>query len=336
MNKNLSETFDFLRFPLAVLVVFLHISPVISTFDTHYYYSNYEKAYLFLNMGINKISNCAVPIFFFISGYLIVANINHLTLKIYFRKLKSRFWTLFVPYVLWNVLALGYLFITKQLENSITFSYIFIKPANFPLWFIRDLMCLVISFPLFYYGYKFLGKYLALLILGSFLLYVGPSMETRFILIPIFFWGFGMYCGMRRYELDSIDNYIKLSICFIALILLFLELIFNGQIAMILDNTFLVFGSFAIIILGHYIVKYTSFRFTEILTASSFFIFCCHKLGPTYIAKSGIRFITMDPVQEQIIVFLICPFISVLICILIYRFGKKSFPQLLNILTGGK
>ena len=203
-------------------------------------------------------------------------------------------------------------------------------------WFIRDLMCLVISFPLFYYGYKFLGKYLALLILGSFLLYVGPSMETRFILIPIFFWGFGMYCGMRRYELDSIDNYIKLSICFIALILLFIELIFNGQIAMILDNTFLVFGSFAIIILGHYIVKYTSFRFTEILTASSFFIFCCHKLGPTYIAKSGIRFITMDPVQEQIIVFLICPFISVLICILIYRFGKKSFPQLLNILTGGK
>ena len=52
------------------------------------------------------ICRSAVPVFFIISGYLFFQNITEFKKEAYSSKVKSRIRTLFIPYLLWNLIAL--------------------------------------------------------------------------------------------------------------------------------------------------------------------------------------------------------------------------------------
>ena len=109
-NINIQfKTIKWLRFPLIVLVVYIHnygspydYSPIInwtsiSGFDL------YEIIRIFIS---KVISHIAVPCFFFISGYLFFSNIVFFNKQTYLSKLKKRINTLFIPYLLWNIIAI--------------------------------------------------------------------------------------------------------------------------------------------------------------------------------------------------------------------------------------
>lgn len=60
-NSRESKAISLMRFPLAVLIVLLHTGVTCGDEDVAYYLCNYISA---------PIVVCAVPTFFFISGYL--------------------------------------------------------------------------------------------------------------------------------------------------------------------------------------------------------------------------------------------------------------------------
>ncbi len=66
-TKLQSETFNFLRFILAVLVVFIHVPHPEYTSGFSWY------AYVFFSQGIARV---AVPVFFLISGYLFCSGLE--------------------------------------------------------------------------------------------------------------------------------------------------------------------------------------------------------------------------------------------------------------------
>ena len=158
-----SRSLDFLRYPLAIVVLVVH------TCSAHNFTNNGCDTDL-LDFGAVRwlflfvrafLSDQSVPVYFFIAGYLFFLNIS-LTRQIYTRKLRNRFRSLLVPYVLWNLLAfaatlpslpspdagtvvrrIGAALIGVAHEpDGLTF------PADAPMWFVRNLMVMAAATPL--------------------------------------------------------------------------------------------------------------------------------------------------------------------------------------------
>lgn len=169
-EKLQSDTITWLRFPLIVGVVYIHDNITLGQ------NSEIINPFWFdcvIRLFSDVLPRVCVPLFFIISGFLFFYGVKNLRLS-YVNKVKRRFRTLFIPYVVWNVMALFILIImnspflsnysaAKEFHFSIkSFCSIFwdfdgtSSPLNFPLWFIRDLMLLALFSPII----KLLIKYL--------------------------------------------------------------------------------------------------------------------------------------------------------------------------------
>ncbi|MDE6697091.1 MAG: acyltransferase family protein, partial [Muribaculaceae bacterium] len=100
-----SKVIDFLRFPLIVGVLFIHNSGVKEIVQQN---RNLSTATNVVNLIVDLFSNTlaavAVPIFFFISGFLFFYKSENFTFEIYKTKLVKRVKTLLIPYLFWNLL----------------------------------------------------------------------------------------------------------------------------------------------------------------------------------------------------------------------------------------
>lgn len=161
-----------LRFPLAVMIVVMHVLSMpadggrVSAFINGFMYG--------------FISEYAVAIYFFIAGYVFFYNIAEFGRETYFCKLRKRMKTIVVPYLIWNTIAIilavckktaaGYLWSDAGGSASLQFSVVNIlkcywnydgmltnnpsfnygTPLDSPLWFLRSLMILTLLSPLLY------------------------------------------------------------------------------------------------------------------------------------------------------------------------------------------
>ena len=133
--------------------------------------------------GTAGLSVAAVPLFYFISGILFYRGVN--TIGDCLPRMRKRVKSLLVPYVIWNIIfvsryvVLEYIpgvsiFVNSDVVSNIDFykpqdtlAYLFLKPAGFQLWFLRDLILYVTLSPVIYVGIKKLPllTYLTLLLL---------------------------------------------------------------------------------------------------------------------------------------------------------------------------
>lgn len=155
-DRLLSQTISWMRFPLIVAVVLLHTFILNRPVDGKVITSENAPFFaLFEHVVKADIGEIAVPLFFFISGFLYFNNVKVFDGKVYVKKLKSRFWTLVIPYFLWNSLFLLYVaFLGWIMPSLLTFkkSFLTMEPLEvlnsywelsqglIPLWFIRDLI----------------------------------------------------------------------------------------------------------------------------------------------------------------------------------------------------
>ena len=88
-----SDIIKALRLPLTILVVMIHS-------DTSRILEYSSSAVYYLS---TTLTAAVVPSFFLISGYLFSP--KKFSIKNYVDKLKSRFFTLFIPYIAWGSIA---------------------------------------------------------------------------------------------------------------------------------------------------------------------------------------------------------------------------------------
>ena len=104
-TKLQSAVIDWLRLPLAVAVVFIHSFGTPGHVDMvrlHECPLSWQSIYDFIRItGSNVVTHCAVPAFFMFSGFLFFYKVKEWNLFVYKKKLRKRFWSLFVPYILW-------------------------------------------------------------------------------------------------------------------------------------------------------------------------------------------------------------------------------------------
>lgn len=177
-----SQTFDWLRFPLIVCVVFIHnpCRPALNFEEIVSGSFSMMSCYNLIRVVLTYVlTHIAVPAFYVISGYLFFYNTRIWNFDIYKTKIKKRFHTLIIPYILWNVIAYALLFGVVLVKNICTGDWngdfslsldifwnyyswksgydwlgneiVHTAPINLPLWFLRDLIVLSILSPLLYW-----------------------------------------------------------------------------------------------------------------------------------------------------------------------------------------
>ena len=197
----LSKTVTALRFPLIVGVVFIHnnlatgisVNGVVHGMDCSQWY------YYIVNLISGTFASATVPLFFFISGFFFFYK-SEFSCTTYAKKLKSRFRTLFIPFLLWNLIAILWqmkcylpffssfcspvdvqlsltrmintffwntgnngIFVNSEVEDAMSsLPY----PINFPLWYLRDLMAMVILSPVVFWFVKY-SRFSVIAILGA-------------------------------------------------------------------------------------------------------------------------------------------------------------------------
>lgn len=174
---------SFLGFILSILVIYAH------SYNTELFMIPSKNIlYSIENILASKVAQTAVPGFFMISSYLFFRNIN---IKVLAHKLLRRFYSILIPYMLWNfIYYIGY-FIASHIPyvseivgkgiisfniNGLIFA-IFLHKYNYVFWFILQLILLIIISPILYFILK--NKYLSVigLIFIIFLLHTGINLK---------------------------------------------------------------------------------------------------------------------------------------------------------------
>lgn len=146
---------------LIVMVVYIH---------SYYLEAQQYNVALFLQnfTGTKGVGRTANYLFFCISGYLFARNIKNI--NDVWTKMKKRWCTLLLPYLLWNLIfVLWYVvlenvpgvsgfnnssgIVEKYWEQPILESLydLFIAPAAFQLWFLRDLLVMLVFTPILWW-----------------------------------------------------------------------------------------------------------------------------------------------------------------------------------------
>ena len=147
-----------LTYFLSILVFFIHIS-------SFTYYKNADGNLSACNFVLSTLSDrtlarCAVPLYFILSGALFFRDYSN---KVYLKKLKSRVFSLLIPFLCWNTLWMLFSILTSYTPLSALFrgrekflltlpnilEAIFHYSCNGPFWFVFELMFFVLISPVF-------------------------------------------------------------------------------------------------------------------------------------------------------------------------------------------
>ncbi len=160
---------EFISFLLSILVFFIHsyfAQDIVS--GSFISVVNHKVSYFFSC----SITRFAVPMFFIMSGISFFKDYNN---KKYLTKIKTRLFTLVIPYLIWNTVWMlweiftSYSFVARFSENSEPYPLtltsilkgVFFYNCNIPFWFVFDLIVFSFAAPLVFLIIK--NKYVGII-----------------------------------------------------------------------------------------------------------------------------------------------------------------------------
>ena len=297
--------------------------------------------------GTNGLTGVAVPMFFLISGLLFFKGVNHVNDCL--PKIRKRVRSLLVPYVIWNaIFVLWYLilqnlpgvggFINNDIVGKVLTQDIgsdiyelLWKPVNFPLWFLRDLMIMVVVSPVLFYLIKYLKWGAPLLVL-----LVSPCVNLH--VSPFFLLG---GCIAIHSNLEKIDS--KLvggGIMTIATLIYF-----GNAITRLFTEYNHPYVSFIVYLCGvifiwrlYDMICIFSVRkpvFLHKILGYSFFIYLFHEPVFNIIKKVNLR-ILGEYEWSLILLYFMNPIILCVISVAVAKLMQKFIPKTYSVLVGGR
>ncbi len=356
-----SKVIAFLRFPLIVLVLFAHCNYTTTSEE----WASLPFASGFIDVFSQRIAPIALPLFFFISGYLFFKT-GLFSIDIWLKKLTRRFQSLFMPYVLWNLLYLILVIIIGLFTSEVpilgipisdmSWSDVFksfwnialiengstiTAPVAIQFWFIRDLMVAMVFAPVIFFaislfirisGKRPLVRYLLFLAIiyafGYWPEIVGFNADCWL------FFAYGAYFGIKKKEFIVA----MLPYAFPALILLVLLIITEQylpcEFVYRLEN---VTGLVFIMSLTTMMVRSGTWYVNMTLANASFFIFSYHYMVLGFIImllSSGV----IPPFNDYLALFIYLFSVALVVGLglFLYWLMRTRMPFITYILMGGR
>ncbi len=343
--KQLSHSIASVRFPLVFAILLLHgyTTCLLSGHNT-YYDVLYPPALWLGETG--------VPAYFFISGMLLFYSSKN-----YFQQLRSRFKTLFIPYMLWNgLLLLVFVAIwllgfdskinSKSLDDFTWLDYIRVfwdrgdrnwgntMPMMTPMWYIRNLMVMYILSPILAYAIRLIGPMIPIV---SGLFWIN-SHSVAFSLQTLTMFSLGAYFPLK--EINPIDFWRQYKIHILFFFVCFgladnyMHIVgIGGNAALVVHRLALVTNTFFMIWLGTYFYD-RGWRFPR-LSRAAFFIFCIHfpiMIGIRSVAAKHLEW----PDSVHLLVYVVSVSLVTAICYGIFALLSRYAPWFIRISTGDR
>lgn len=354
-DKILSHTISFLRFPLIAAIVLLHsnLSAVIIN-GTHPVnagqYPVHEWLYHFISY---ELTGAAVPLFFFISGFLFFYRSSFSPL-VYGKKIKRRVHSLLIPYLFWN-LAVLVLFVLSQIYFSrissghtlpiaeFTFSdwlhlfwdYSDGNPICYQFWFIRDLMVVSLLSPVVFLcvrHIKCLAPFLSGVIWAFHLVPTVPGFSP----ISIFFFTFGAWFSIRNRNFAVIFEKYRLPLTALYAVLLLCNLLsrhFHADPPLLHECAIVteLMTATAWTARG---IRCGSLQVNRFLAGSAFWIYATHLMPVALLLKCWLAFIR--PLNEFTMIagYMLIPTLTILFGTASYALSLRVAPRFTRIVTG--
>lgn len=299
---------------MALLVVLIHC-----TLNTE---QPFLKAFM---AGGGKLATIAVPVFFFLSGYLFEEGCS--TLKVYKQKIRKRVGSVLVPFIVFNFLAICVHYAKTPGDISVVdfFHRLIVEPQDFPLWYLQNLIILFLLTPLVMMSHKkWLDfSYLALTII------VFCSFEgDKVLFLKVRNWGFcfyniGAFCNRYFHELTMRGVYSILLLVFGVVAYMF-SLLLNNYYLIQYYNLFivlvLVFNLRTIGRIFKIFLKYSKY---------SSFIYFSHT-----ILVAGFCVGIMNIYFCNVVGYVLTPILVVIFLIAIYNIMMRIVPKTFSFMIG--
>lgn len=372
----LTDTIEWLRFPLTVAVVYIHYCTSYVEFPE----TLGDHCYNSLVDGLsNHLTSIAVPLFFLFSGYLYFYNVKEWNREAYLSKTKLRVMSLLVPYVLWN---LFFVFISLAalswgafqglrvwseipeyllsilphfLWDTSTWSggYAFFGlvevsdhtgPIDLPLWYVRNLMIIVLASPLWYWMIKRFNRKFVILLLIAYVFGIWPQYHPISIM-GISWFCLGAYLSLNQISLVSwaegktaLLGFLYFAFCGISV-----YCDFNGleQYSSMATPLSVLCGIPWIIRIVAKFIRRGILKPLPFLTASSFFIFAFHKTRiqqDVFFFLQGImdHLLPSGSTLGMSILYLIWTPVTVGVILLLFLVLRKLIPGFVSLIVGGR
>lgn len=347
MSQYLSDKLRILSLISILLVLYIH-----STYNNTQNDSNSMPLGMIQYVISGILGRCAVPIFYFISGYLFFLNAENINMV--WKKMRKRIKTLIIPFI---IAALSYVFFMITLE-IIPFSHSFLNnytftdklkipflnilvslfydsgdgsPWAFHLWYLRDLIILVAFCPIFYFFRKYINS--------------GVLIALLFLLNLLFDYNI-LYSAFWFVTGSLLLNKISINRNFLSVITIIFSILIISQIfkPQLIDWTpYIIMRVFlGIIIIWNIYDLFVSADFLlsnvdwlHIATRYTFFIYLFHEPVLNIIRK-----IVIMPFGNSnvgfIISYLFSPWILLIIFIIIGYWIQQLLPKVYKIIVGGR
>ena len=343
--ENKSYKIDVIKLLLLLGVVSIH-SNVLATSEVDYLPSLGSETVLFFSSTLTRI---CVPAFFIISGFLFFLNVDNFTFNTYKSKLSRRFFTLFIPYILWNLISLflqiikikylgfpdyglfenGNLQWTKVFEGF--YNYVDGYPFAFAFWFIRNLMIFILLSPL---AYILACEKLSI---GTIFIIMCCALNTTFFGFCFFVFG-GIISRYFKTQFFQLPIYLSLASGIIwvsiSVINLYIQFDFLSSAILIIESiAALAFITFMI----QFLINSKGIKIIiKHLVPSTFFIYSFHQLCCTVIRNFFIDLFGLTTSIGIILSYLFSFITLVGLSYAIWATLKWIRPSLLNILCGSR
>lgn len=370
-GKETSDVISWLRFPLVMMVLFIHVHPMDVPFNPgmqHLQGAGWSHVlYACWAVGCNILSNVAVPTFFLISAYLFFRGMTEWSWLQYGQKLKRRARTLLVPYLIFNL----FIELTYRLRWSVNFAanpsstpllaplwdsttYCLGMtnwlgfdiqldfPNDVPLWFVRDLMCMMLLAPVFHFVLKRLRFWPLLLAGALFAAGLGcqaPGWSTQ----AIFFFGLGAWLAISERDLADWGRKALRWTLPAALAAWAVALVADGlPWAHLFNQLYFIAGAPAMVGIAAVLLRKGLVRVRPLLAESSFWVYAVHMVGVGSYSILGISGMTaraifnLDNGLGCFCNFIFAAFLCEGLSLLLYVLLKRLCPRTLGILTGGR
>ncbi len=285
-----------LRFPLAILVVFIHsFGSAVDVEQLHADGLSGMAVYDYLRIFISAvIARSAVPLFFIFSGFLFFKGVQQFDRTVYAEKLRKRWRSLAQPYLLWNILFIlwtlalmirsillrgkpwsdiGDYFAERGYLHMLWDSSVWGErttwlgamvhnsgPVLLPFWYMRDLLLLVALTPVIYWLIKRLRFGFVLLLMAIYLLDIRMPWFGDTEASAILFFSIGAYFSIMKQDFTQVLWRWRYVICPLVIVLIIAQTATGSAMgnytSLMVHHWLVVVQTFAFIIMASALCRY--------------------------------------------------------------------------------
>lgn len=181
LEKTLSDKIKIVSFIATVMVVYRHAFTISAFFENGTIPSAYNRI---IHRVIASMTEVAVPVFFIISGFFFF-RLSYSNAEQYGVMIKKKFFSLFIPFCFWNLMGLIVVaFYSPQIipSSALNFlEYFFLSEPYGPLWYVRDLILLMVMVPLYQWMFVSKLRSIPVVIVVALLFYLWIPVSTNLL-----------------------------------------------------------------------------------------------------------------------------------------------------------